>query len=66
MRLVIHSGKFLDSTDQGRSFNLKIDHVAIAVDDVEKSTKIYQEAFDVENVEYETVESEVLKLQYFT
>ena len=62
MRLVIHSGKFLASTDQGRSFNLKIDHIAIAVDDIEKSTKIYQEAFDVENVEYETVESEGVKV----
>ena len=46
------------STDQGRYFNLKIDHVAIAVEDVEKSTKTYQEAFDVKDVEYETVESE--------
>ena len=41
---------------------MKIDHVAIAVDDIEKSTKIYQEAFDVENVEYETVASEGVKV----
>ena len=41
---------------------MKIDHIAIAVDDIEKSTKIYQEAFDVENVEYETVESEGVKV----
>ena len=61
-KLVTHSGKFLVSTDQGRYFNLKIDHVAIAVDDVEKSTKTYQEAFDVEDVEYETVESEGVKI----
>ena len=41
---------------------MKIDHVAIAVDDVEKSTKIYQEALDVKDVEYETVESEGVKI----
>ena len=41
---------------------MKIDHVAIAVDDVEKSTKTYQEAFDVKNVEFETVESEGVKI----
>ena len=41
---------------------MKIDHVAIAVDDIEKSTKIYQEAFDVDNVEYETVEAEGAKV----
>ena len=34
----------------------------IAVDDVEKSTKTYQEAFDVKDVEYETVESEGVKI----
>ena len=61
-KLVTHSGKFLVSTDQGRYFNLKIDHVAIAVEDVEKSTKTYQEAFDVKDVEYETVESEGVKI----
>ena len=41
---------------------MKIDHVAIAVDNVEKSTKTYQEAFDVKNVEFETVESEGVKI----
>jgi len=37
---------------------LKIDHIAIAVEDVEKSARDYQEAFDVKDVEFETVESE--------
>ena len=41
---------------------MKIDHVAIAVEDVEKSTKIYQEALDVRDVEFETVESEGVKI----
>jgi len=41
---------------------LKIDHIAIAVEDVEKSTKDYQEAFDVKDVEFETVESEGVKV----
>jgi len=62
VKLVTHSGKFLASIDQKRYFNLKIDHVAIAVDDIEKYTKTYQEVFDVKNVEYETVESEGVKV----
>jgi len=41
---------------------MKIDHVAIAVNDVEESAKIYKEAFGVDKVEYETVESEGVKL----
>ena len=41
---------------------MKIDHIAIAVEDVEKSAKDYQEAFDVKDVEFETVESEVVKV----
>jgi len=41
---------------------LKIDHIAIAVEDIEKSTRDYQEAFDVKDVEFETVESEGVKV----
>jgi len=41
---------------------LKIDHIAIAVEDVEKSAKDYQEAFDVKDVEFETVVSEGVKV----
>lgn len=41
---------------------MKIDHIAIAVEDVEKSAKVYQEALGVNNVEYETVESEGVKV----
>ena len=41
---------------------MKIDHIAIAVEDVEKSTKEYQEALDVKDVEFETVESEGVKV----
>ena len=41
---------------------MKIDHIAIAVEDLEKSTKDYQEALDVKDVEFETVESEGVKV----
>ena len=41
---------------------MKIDHIAIAVTDVEESAKIYQEALGVNNVEFETVESEGVKI----
>ncbi len=41
---------------------MKIDHIAIAVNDVEESAKIYQQALGVENVEFETVESEGVKV----
>ena len=42
---------------------MKIDHIAIAVNDVEESAKVYQQALGVDEIEFETVESEVLKLQ---
>lgn len=41
---------------------MKIDHIAIAVIDVEESAKVYQEALGVHNVEFETVESEGVKI----
>lgn len=41
---------------------MKIDHIAIAVNDVEESAKIYQQALGVDNVEFETVESEGVKV----
>ena len=41
---------------------MKIDHIAIAVNDVEESAKVYQEALGVDNVEFETVESEGVKI----
>jgi len=41
---------------------MKIDHIAIAVNDIEKSTKAYQEAFGIDDVEFETVESEGVKV----
>ena len=41
---------------------MKIDHVAIAVNDVEESAKIYQQALGVDSVEFETVESEGVKV----
>ena len=41
---------------------MKIDHIAIAVNDVEESAKVYQQALGVNNVEFETVESEGVKI----
>jgi len=47
---------------QERCFDLKIDHIAIVVNNVEEATKAYQEALDVKEVEFETVESEGVKV----
>jgi len=41
---------------------MKIDHIAIAVNDVEESAKVYQQALGVSSVEFETVESEGVKI----
>ncbi|MFB5646170.1 MAG: methylmalonyl-CoA epimerase [Nitrosopumilaceae archaeon] len=41
---------------------MKIDHIAIAVNDVESAVKQYQEALGVDNVEFETVETEGVKV----
>ncbi len=41
---------------------MKIDHIAIAVNNVEESAKSYQEALGVDDVEFETVESEGVKV----
>ena len=41
---------------------MKIDHIAIAVHDVEKAAEVYQQALDVDNIEFETVESEGVKI----
>ena len=41
---------------------MKIDHIAIAVNDVEESAKIYQQALGVDEIEFETVESEGFKV----
>ena len=41
---------------------MKIDHIAIAVNDVEAAAKQYQQALGVKEVIYETIESEGVKL----
>ena len=41
---------------------MKIDHIAIAVNDVEESAKVFQQALGADNVEFETVESEGVKV----
>lgn len=41
---------------------MKIDHIAIAVNDVESAAKEYQKALGVDSVEFETVETEGVKI----
>ena len=41
---------------------MKIDHVAIAVNDVEEASKIYMQALGADNIEFETIESEGVKV----
>ena len=41
---------------------MKIDHIAIAVHDVEKAAEVYQQALDVDSIEFETIESEGVKI----
>ena len=41
---------------------MKIDHIAIAVNDVESATKEYQKALGADKVEFETVETEGVKV----
>jgi len=41
---------------------MKIDHIAIAVNNVEESAKVYQEALGIDEIEFETVESEGVKV----
>ena len=41
---------------------MKIDHIAIAVNDVEASAKVYQKALGIDKIEFETVETEGVKV----
>ena len=41
---------------------MKIDHIAVAVNDVEASAKVYQKALGIDEIEFETVESEGVKV----
>jgi len=41
---------------------MKIDHIAIAVNNVEEAAKEYKEAFGVDSVEFETIETEGVKV----
>ena len=41
---------------------MKIDHIAIAVNDVEESARVYQKALGIDEIEFETVESEGVKV----
>lgn len=41
---------------------MKIDHIAIAVNSVEEAVKEYKQALDIQEVEFETVESEGVRV----
>ena len=41
---------------------MKIDHIAIAVNDVDASAKVYQQALGIDEIEFETVESEGVRV----
>ena len=41
---------------------MKIDHIAIAVNNVESAAKEYQQALGVDSVEFETIESEGVRV----
>ena len=41
---------------------MKIDHIAIAVNNVEESAKVYQQALGADHVEFETVENQGVKV----
>jgi methylmalonyl-CoA/ethylmalonyl-CoA epimerase len=41
---------------------MKIDHIAIAVNNVESAAKEYQQALGIDSVEFETVDSEGVKI----
>ena len=62
MRLVTLSERFLANIGQRRSSKTKIDHIAIAVNNLESAAKEYLQALDVDNVEFETIESEGVKV----
>ena len=41
---------------------MKIDHIAIAVNDVEEAARVYKQALGIDEVEFETVETEGVKV----
>ena len=41
---------------------MKIDHIAIAVNDVDASAKVYQKALGIDEIEFETVETEGVRV----
>lgn len=58
----MHSETCLELIGQRRYSKLKIDHIAIAVNNVEESAQKYKEALGVDNIEFETVETEGVKV----
>ena len=61
IRAIMHEIKRLKYPSK-KVCQMKIDHVAIAVNDVEEAAKIYQQALGADSIEFETVESEGVKV----
>ncbi len=55
-------GKFLGCINQRKRSRMKIDHVAIAVNNVDEAVKEYQQALGIKEVEFETVETEGVRV----
>lgn len=62
MRLVTHSEKSLEFISQRRRSKMRIDHVTIAVNNLDDAVKEYQAALGVHEVEFETVETEGVRV----
>ncbi len=62
MRLAIRLEKYLEFTNQGSRSKMKIDHVAIAVNNLDDAVKEYQNALGIKEVEFETVETEGVRV----
>ena len=54
--------KFLEPINQRKPFRMKIDHVAIAVNNIEEAAKKYQQAFGINEIEFETIETEGVRV----
>src|SRR5574340_528954 len=61
-KLAIHSVRSLEFTNPRRHSKMRLDHVAIAVNNLDDAVKQYKEALGVGEVEFETVESEGVRV----
>ena len=52
----------MESINQRKLSKMKIDHVAIAVNNIDEAAKEYQQALGIKEVEFETVETEGVRV----